>query len=54
MRPYVMWRGLAGDNTKSGLISRLMGEMKLLPSVWRCLLMVDQWIWHRSLMDTGG
>ncbi|NET29852.1 RNA polymerase sigma factor [Okeania sp. SIO1I7] len=53
LRPYVMWWSLAGDNSKSGLISRLMGEMKLFSSVWSSLKGI-QWIWHRSLMDTGG
>ncbi|NES69158.1 MAG: sigma-70 family RNA polymerase sigma factor [Okeania sp. SIO2D1] len=53
LRPYVMCRGLAGDYTKSGLISRLMGEMKLFPSVWSSLKGV-LYSCYRSLMDTGG
>ncbi len=53
LRPYVMWRSLTGDNTKSGLMSRLMGEMKLFLDV-RSLLKDIQWMWDRSLMDTGG
>ncbi|NEQ72119.1 MAG: sigma-70 family RNA polymerase sigma factor [Okeania sp. SIO2C9] len=53
LRPYVMWRGLTGDYTKSGLISRLMGEMKLFPSVWSSLKGV-LYSCYRSLMDTGG
>ncbi|NEO58116.1 MAG: sigma-70 family RNA polymerase sigma factor [Okeania sp. SIO3B5] len=53
LRPYVMWTSLTGDNTNSGLISRLMGEVKLFPRVWSTLKGI-QWIWHRSLMDTGG
>ncbi|NET46288.1 RNA polymerase sigma factor [Okeania sp. SIO2B3] len=53
LRPYVMWWCLAGDNTKYGLISRLMGDVKLFPSVWSSLKGI-QWICHRLLMDTGG
>ncbi|NES06712.1 MAG: hypothetical protein F6K22_30175 [Okeania sp. SIO2F4] len=53
LRPYVMWRSLTGDNSKSGLKSQFMGEVKLFPSVWS-LLKDIQWSWDRSLMDTGG
>lgn len=52
LRPYVMWWSLTGGNTKSELISRLRGEMKLFPCVWSSLK--DTQIWHRSLTDTGG
>ncbi|MEB3343010.1 sigma-70 family RNA polymerase sigma factor [Okeania sp.] len=53
LRPYVMWWSLTGNNTKSGLISLLMGEMKLFLNVQSSLKNI-RWIWHRSLMDTGG
>ncbi|NEN87650.1 MAG: sigma-70 family RNA polymerase sigma factor [Okeania sp. SIO3H1] len=53
LRSYVMWWSLTGDNTHSGLISRLMGEVKLFPNVESSLEDI-QWMWDRSLMDTGG
>ncbi|NET26148.1 RNA polymerase sigma factor [Okeania sp. SIO1I7] len=53
LRPYVMWSSLTGDNTKSGLISRFMGEMKLFPSVCSSLKGI-QWSWDRTFADTGG
>ncbi|NET42484.1 RNA polymerase sigma factor [Okeania sp. SIO2B3] len=53
LRPYVMWGSLTGDNTHSELISRLMGEVKLFPNVESSLEDI-QWMWDRSLMDTGG
>jgi len=52
LRPYVMWGSLTGDNAESGLMSRLMGEMKFFLN--RSSLKDIQWMWDRALTDTGG
>ncbi|NES64529.1 MAG: sigma-70 family RNA polymerase sigma factor [Okeania sp. SIO2D1] len=53
LRLYVMWTSLTGDNTKYGLSSQLMAEMKLFLNL-RSSLKDIQCSWDRALMDTGG